>query len=208
MSRYTGAKCRLCRGEGVKLFLKGERCFTAKCAVTKRESLPGMHTWRRGKPSQYAGQLREKQKMKRYYGMRERPFRQLFHRAERAPGNTGEALVVMLERRLDNVVYLGGFASSRAHARQMISHGHFSISGRRVNIPSILVSQDDVIRPREGEETKKLISASLEVSKSREVPAWLQVSEEPLEITVRTSPGRDDISVETREQLVVELLSK
>jgi len=208
MARYVGPKCRLCRREGTKLFLKGERCFTPKCAVTKRETLPGMHTWRHGKPSQYAAQLREKQKVKRYYGMRERPFRRLFHEAERMPGHTGEALVVMLERRLDNVLYLAGFANSRASARQMVCHGLVSVGGHRVDVPSYLVAQDDVIRPKNNEKTLKLVKSNLELTKGREVPAWIQVTEEPPAIVIRALPGRDEISVETREQMIVELLSK
>ena len=208
MSRHTGPKCRLCRREGTKLFLKGERCFTAKCAVTRRESAPGVHTWRRGKPSQYSIQLREKQKVKRYYGLREKPFRHLFHHAERAPGNTGEALLMMLERRLDNVLYLAGFAASRYHARQMITHGHVTVNGHRVDVGSFLVDQDNVIRPKGGEELVRKVKETLETTKYRDVPPWLTVSDDPPEITVRVLPGRDDISVETREQLVVELLSK
>ena len=158
MSREAVTKCRLCRREGMKLFLKGSRCFTAKCAVVKRESPPGMHSWRRGKPSQYSHQLREKQKVKRYYGMRERPFRHLFRQAERARGNTGEAMLIMLERRLDNVLYLSGLASSRPNARQMIAHGHISVNGHRVDIPSFLVGPDDVIKPRDSEEANKQVT--------------------------------------------------
>ena len=208
MSRHTGPKCRLCRREGQKLFLKGERCFTAKCAVAKRESTPGMHTWHRGKPSQYSHQLREKQKVKRYYSMRERPFRHFFHSAERAKGNTGTALLTMLERRLDNVLYLGGLAASRAQARQMITHGHVHVNGHRVDVSSFLVSQDDAITLKDNERTKKLVKQNVELSRGRDVPPWLETVEEPASITVRALPGRDDISVETREQLVVELLSK
>jgi len=208
MSRHTGPKCRLCRREGQKLFLKGERCFTAKCGLAKRETTPGMHTWRRGKPSQYSFQLREKQKVKRYYSMRERPFRHFFHAAERARGNTGEVLLTMLERRLDNVVYLGGLAASRAQARQMITHGHIHVNGHRVDIASFLVKQDDEIKPKDNEKTKKLIKENIELSRVRDVPPWLETTEAPASITVRALPGRDDISVETREQLVVELLSK
>lgn len=208
MSRHTGSKCRLCRREGAKLFLKGERCFTPKCALTKRDSKPGMHTWRRGKPSQYSHHLREKQKVKRYYGMREAPFRHLFHHAERAPGNTGQALLMMLERRLDNVLYLGGFATSRSNARQMITHGHVTVNKHRVDIGSFLVKQDDVIRPKDNEKSRKQVTENIEMTGIRDVPAWLQVSEEPLEITVRALPGREEISVETQEQLVIELLSK
>jgi small subunit ribosomal protein S4 len=167
-----------------------------------------MHTWRHGKPSQYSAQLREKQKVKRYYGMRERPFRRLFHDAERMPGHTGEALVAMLERRLDNVVYLAGFSTSRSNARQMVSHGLVTVNDHRVDVPSYLVSQDDVIRPRAGEKTLKMIQSNVELAKGREVPAWIQVSEEPPGIVVRSLPARDEISVETREQMIVELLSK
>jgi len=167
-----------------------------------------MHTWRRGKPSQYSVQLREKQKVKRYYSMRERPFRHLFQRAERARGNTGEALLTMLERRLDNVLYLGGLAASRPGARQMITHGQITVNGHRVDIASFLVAQDDVIGPRESEKARKLIKEHIELSRVRDVPAWLETVEEPSSITVRALPGRDDVSVETREQLVIELLSK
>ena len=208
MSRHTGSKCRLCRREAMRLFLKGERCFTAKCSVARRDSTPGMHTWRRGKPSQYSIQLREKQKVKRYYSVRERPFRHLFHHAERARGSTGETLLTMLERRLDNVLYLAGFAASRSHARQMITHGHITVKDRRVHVGSFLVSQDDVIRPKASERSIEQVKESLETSTFRDTPAWLEVSEAPPAITVRALPGRDDVSVETREQLVVELLSK
>jgi len=208
MARYIGPKCRLCRREGTKLFLKGERCFTPKCAVTRRESPPGMHTWRHGKPSQYSAQLREKQKVKRYYGMRERSFRRLFHDAERLPGNTGEALVAMLERRLDNAVYLAGFAASRAAARQMICHGLVFVNDHRVDVASFLVGQDDVIRPKNDETTLKLVQGNLELTKGRQLPSWIQVTEAPPGILVRTLPGRDEISVETREQMIIELLSK
>jgi len=208
MSREAVTKCRLCRREGMKLFLKGSRCFTAKCALAKRESPPGMHSWRRGKPSQYSHQLREKQKVKRYYGMRERSFRHLFHQAERARGNTGEAMLIMLERRLDNVLYLAGLATSRANARQMITHGHITVNGHRVDVPSFLVRPDDVIKPKDNEKAKKQVKENLELSKDRDVPVWIETSEEPPAATVRALPGRDDISVETHEQLVVELLSK
>ena len=208
MSRYTGPKCRICRREGMKLFLKGERCFTAKCAVVRRESMPGMHTFHRGKPSQYCTQLREKQKVKRYYGMREGPFRHLFHRAERMPGNTGQALVLMLERRLDNVIYHAGLAASRTLARQMVAHGLFTVGDRRVDVPSFLVKQDDVIKPVNTEKMKKLVKENMEKSGERETPAWIQVTEDPPTITVRALPGREDVSVETREQMVVEILSK
>jgi len=208
MGRHTEAKCRLCRREGMKLFLKGARCFSAKCAVARRESAPGMHTFRRSKPSQYCVQLREKQKVKRYYGMREKSFRHLFHKAEQMPGNTGEALLTMLERRLDNVLYLAGFALGRSHARQMIVHGHIEINGRRVNIPSYLVEVDDVITVHGPDSAKAAVKANREASRDREVPAWLAVTDDPPALTVCVLPGREDISVEVREQMVVEILSR
>ena len=208
MGRHTEAKCRLCRREGMKLFLKGARCFSPKCAIARRESAPGMHTFRHSKPSQYCNQLREKQKIKRYYGMRERPFRHLFHKAEQMPGNTGEALLSMLERRLDNVLYLAGWAMGRSHARQLVAHGHITVNGRRVNVPSYLAEPDDVITVHGGDEAKAMIKANREQTKDRETPAWIAVTEDPLAVTVRTTPSRDDISVEVREQMVIEILSK
>jgi len=208
MGRYTEAKCRLCRREGTKLFLKGARCFSSKCAIVRRENTPGMHTFHRSKPSQYCIQLREKQKIKRYYGMRERSFRHLFHKAETMPGNTGEALLSMLERRLDNVLYLSGLALGRSHARQLTAHGHIRVNGRRVNIPSYLVQMDDVIAVYGPESAQAMIKAVREQTRDREVPAWIAVTEEPLTVTVRVLPGREDISVEAREQMVVEVLSK
>ena len=204
----AAVKCRICRREGMKLFLKGTRCFTAKCAVTKREYVPGMHPFRHGKPSDYFHQLREKQKLKRYYGLRERQFRRFFAEANRMPGNTGEALLIMLERRLDNVLYVAGFAQSRAQARQLIVHGHMTLNGRKVDVPSMLVDTGDVVKPREADNTKAVIGEALEVTKERERAAWLQVTDQPLEIRVLTLPSRDEVSVETREQLIVELLSK
>ena len=208
MGRHTEAKCRLCRREGQKLFLKGSRCFTGKCALARRESAPGMHTFRRSKPSQYCIQLREKQKIKRYYGMREKSFRHFFGKAEQMPGNTGEALLTMLESRLDNVLYLAGFATGRSHARQLIVHGHFRVNDRRVNVPSFLVKQDDVITVHGPDTAKAMVKANRELSHDREVPAWLAVTDEPLSVTVRVAPSRDDISVAAREQMVVEVLSK
>ena len=208
MGRYTEAKCRLCRREGMKLFLKGARCFSAKCAVTRRESGPGMHTFSRNKPSQYCIQLREKQKVKRYYGMREKSFRHLFSKAEQLPGNTGEALLIMLERRLDNVLYLSGLALGRSHARQMITHGRFCVNNRRVNVSSYLVDTDDVITVHGPDAVKAMVKAHREETRDREVPAWLLVSEDPPTVTVRTLPGRDEISVEVREHMIVENLSK
>ena len=208
MSRNTGSKCRLCRREGMKLFLKGHRCFAAKCAVERRDSTPGMRTWRRGKPSGYHNQLREKQKVKRYYGVREAQFRRFFAEAERATGNTGEALLVILEKRLDNVLYLGGLALSRANARQMTTHGMVRVNGRRVDIPSFIVSQDDVITIKDTEKAQKLVKDNVELTQDRDRPQWLQVDPTKPSITVMAAPMRDDVSVEAHEQLVIEFLSK
>ena len=208
MARITGAKCRFCRREGQKLFLKGTRCETAKCAVNRRESAPGVHTWKRPKVSEYGRQLREKQKIKRYYGLLDRQFRVFFHRAERQKGNTGENLVVLLERRLDNIVVRGGFAISRQQARQMITHGHVTVNGHRVDRPSYVVKQGDIIKPKEREKSRKLALESLEISKARAFPSWLQVSLEPPEIKIVQIPTREEVQLPIEEQLVVEILSR
>ena len=208
MGRYTGPTCRLCRREGVKLFLKGERCDSPKCAVNRRNQPPGERRWRRPKVSEYGLQLREKQKVKRFYGVFERQFRRYFAEAERQKGNTGENLLVILERRLDNVVCLLGMAASRAMARQMITHGHIEVNGRRVTIPSHLVKPGDVIAPKQNERTAKLVARALEATKGRAVPAWLEVNPEPLQGRVLRLPAREDVSIDVREQLVVELCSK
>jgi small subunit ribosomal protein S4 len=209
MGRYTGSVCKLCRREGVKLFLKGTRCHTPKCAVSKREYPPGMHPWRRGKPSAYGIQLREKQKLKRAYGVREGQFRRFFAVASRAKGNTGEALLVMAERRLDNVVTLLGFALSRAQARQLISHGNISVNGRRTTIPSLQVREKMVIKPI-GDPVTKLVRENIEQAKaiSNVLPQWLTLKEDPPEGVVERLPRRDEISFDIQEQLIVELLSK
>lgn len=208
MARITGAKCRFCRREGQKLFLKGTRCETAKCAVNRRESAPGVHTWKRPKVSEYGRQLREKQKIKRYYGLLDRQFRVFFHRAERQKGNTGENLIVLLERRLDNIVVRGGFAISRQQSRQMITHGHVTVNGRRVDRPSYVVKQGDVIKPKEREKSRKLALESLEISKGRAFPTWLQVTLDPPEIKIVQLPTREEVQLPIEEQLVVEILSR
>lgn len=208
MARHTGPVCRLCRREGMKLFLKGARCETAKCAISRREYPPGMHSWRRGKFSEYGTQLREKQKLKRAYGLLEKQFRLYFEEAERKKGNTGENLLVLLERRLDNVVYLLGFASSRAQGRQLITHGHLTVNGRRVDIPSYQLRIGDTIEPYNSENSRKNVKEHAEQSAERPMPGWLDRSVDPPKGTVVSLPSRDDISIPIQEQLVVEFCSK
>ena len=208
MGRHTGPVCRLCRREGMKLFLKGARCETAKCSVSRREYPPGMHSWRRGKFSAYGTQLREKQKLKRAYGLFEKQFRLYFAEAERKQGNTGENLLILLERRLDNVIYVLGFALSRAQGRQLIAHGHITVNGRRVDIPSYSVRPGDVIEPYASEKSKQLIRGYLEQSEERQMPGWLERSTDPPKGSVVNMPTRDDVTLPVQEQLVVEFSSK
>lgn len=209
MGRNIGPVCRLCRREGLKLFLKGTRCDTPKCAVDRREGVPGMHQYRRGKPSEYAIRLREKQKVKRYYGVFERQFRKYFEVASRRPGNTGDALMSLLERRLDNVVTRLGFATSRPQARQMVAHGHIIVNGRKVDIPSFLVRPGDVIHVKDREHSRNLANANLAQEGTPPVPDWLErVSTEPPEGRVARLPGTQDISLPSNPQLIVELLSR
>lgn len=208
MARETGPKCKLCRREGVKLFLRGSRCDTAKCALERREYPPGMHSWPRRKFTAYGVHLREKQKVKRYYGLLERQFRMYFHRAERAKGNTGENLVLALERRFDNVVALLGLALSRNHARQLVRHGHFLINSRRVTLPGREISVGDQITVANRERSKTAVLTSLEAAKSRAVPGWLELSTEPLVAKMTRPPTREEVSLPIQEQLIVELLSK
>lgn len=208
MGRHTGPVCRLCRREGMKLFLKGARCETAKCSVSRREYPPGMHSWRRGKFSAYGTQLREKQKLKRAYGLFEKQFRLYFAEAERKQGNTGDNLLILLERRLDNVIYVLGFALSRAQGRQLIAHGHITVNGRRVDIPSYSVTPGDVIEPYASEKSKQLIRGYLEQSEERQMPGWLERSTDPPKGSVVNMPTRDDVTLPVQEQLVVEFSSK
>ena len=209
MARYTGPKCRLCRREGVKLFLKGARCDTAKCALERREYPPGRNVWRRRKITPYGLQLREKQKVKRYYGLFERQFRLYFQRAERAKGNTGENLLLELERRLDNVVACLGFATSRSNARQAVRHGHILVNNRRVTIPSHELQLGDEISVAPREKSKAAIAAACDMTQGRGVPSWLErTSAEPPVGKVARLPSREDVSLPVEEQLVVELLSK
>lgn len=187
------------------LYLKGNRCFTGKCAVKRRETPPGMHTWRRGRRSQYGVRLREKQKLKRWYGVLGRQFERYFGMAERQKGNTGKNLLVLLERRLDSVLYWMGFAQSRAHARQVIGHGHVTVNGRRLDIPSALVKAGDVIAPADRESSKKLFSESIELTKTRVVPSWLETTHEPPSGRVVELPKREDVPFEVNELFVVEV---
>ncbi len=208
MARQRGSVCRLCRREGLKLFLKGSRCFTEKCAIEKRNFAPGQHGKRRLKIQGYGLQLREKQKVKRLYGLLENQFRLTFQEANRRKGVTGELLLINLERRLDNIVYRLGFASSRAQARQLIAHGHVLVDGHRVDIPSFLVKVGQVItlKPKMGK--SPVVLASLEATRARGVPAWLSADPEQGRGTVVTLPRREEITMPIQEQLIVELYSK
>jgi small subunit ribosomal protein S4 len=208
VARYTGPKCRLCRREGTKLFLKGARCATARCAVTRRSYPPGMRAWQRTRHSDYAIQLREKQKLKRSYGLLEKQFRNYFRKAEQMSGNTGENLLSTLERRLDNVVYLLGLATSRAQARQNVGHGHIMVNRRRVSLPGYLVKVQDVIKPDSKEASQNLARQARQANKGRDVPSWLELDEEQLEGRVLNLPTREDVTVDVQEQLVIELCSK
>ncbi len=208
MGRYTGSVCRLCRREGMKLFLKGERCYTEKCAVARRNYAPGQHGQRRPKPSEYGLQLREKQKVKRIYGLLERQFRTYFSKAERRKGVTGETLLLLLEQRLDSVVYRLGFASSRAQARQLVHHGHFLVNNRKVDIPSYLVNLGDVIQIRERSRELEPIKTSLETVEQRGIPVWLELVRGEFKGIVHQLPSRDQITLPIQEQLIVELYSK
>ncbi len=209
MARYRESVCRLCRRESTKLHLKGERCYTDNCAVERRSYPPGEHGRRRkGKLIRYGLQLREKQKVKRIYGILENQFRLYFKKAERQKGITGENLLTMLERRLDNVVYRLNFASSRAQARQLVRHGHLQVDERKVSIPSFLVSEGGVISVAEKSRKLKIIQDALELAKNREVPGWLEIYPEEFKGKVIRMPTREDITFSVQEQLIVELYSK
>jgi len=208
VARYTDSVCRLCRREGLKLFLKGERCYTDKCAIERRNYPPGEHGQGRVRFSEYAVQLREKQKVKRMYGLLERQFRRYFEMAERSRGITGEALLQLLERRLDNMIYRMGFATSRAEARQLVRHGHFAVNGRTVNIPSFLLKSGHVITVREGSRNVARIQEALAQAERRGVPDWLEVQREAFTGRVKALPTRADLTMPINEKLVVELYSK
>ena len=208
MARYTGAVCRLCRREGQKLFLKGERCYSAKCALARREYAPGQHGQGRKKVSEYGLQLRAKQKARRYYGVIEGQFGEYFDMAERKAGITGENLLQILESRIDNVVYRIGFAASRKEARQLVRHGHFTVNGKRVNIPSYLLKADDVVSVANNLRTTDKFKAVAEANSAHPIPKWLDVDKENLTAKVINLPAREDIDLEVDEQLIVELYSK
>jgi len=211
MARYIDSVCKLCRREGEKLYLKGTRCDSPKCAVERRKTAPGMHGMKRGKLSEYGLRLREKQKLKRFYGILERPFRRFFELATRSPTNTGEQLLVLLERRLDNVIHRLGFAMSRAAARQLVTHGHVQVNGRRCNIPSFLVKANDVISIRDRKESREMVKLSFSQNPPA-CPDYLQrTSEEPPEGKVLRLPSRDDVDPRIKhinEQLIIEITTR
>ena len=206
MARYTGPSCRLCRREGQKLFLKGERCYSTKCAIDKRNYAPGQHGQGRKKVSDYGLQLREKQKAKRFYGVLESQFKQYFEKAARKPGITGENLLTMLETRLDNVVFRMGLAASRKEGRQLIRHGHFTINGKKVDIPSLIVSEGDVIKVKENSVNSPKFKELKEAAVN--APGWVSVDFEKLEGKIMSYPTRQDIDIPIEEHLIVELYSK
>ena len=208
MAKYTGADCRLCRREGCKLFLKGERCLSSKCAIERKAAAPGVHGAARKKPTEYSLQLREKQKVKRSYGLLEKQFKKYYNMAENMKGIVGENMLSLLERRLDNVVYRMGIGSSRAESRQIVNHGHITVNGKRVNIPSFLVSVDDVIAVRENKKDTAIIKMNLEGNSARPVPAWLEKDAEKLSGKVVRLAAREDIDLAVEEHLIVELYSK
>lgn len=209
MSRYIGASCRLCRREGQKLFIKGMRCFTPKCAFERRDTPPGMHGRRRGKRSEYNIQLREKQKVKRMYGMQEKQFSLFFGRAQRMEGNTGENLLVLLETRVDSVVYYAGFATSRAMARQLVNHGLVTVNGKKMTIPSRRVKEGDVVGCKDKESAQRVMSESLdELGEGYVVPAWITLDRQAKTATITRMPIREDVSMPINESLIVELYSK
>ena len=208
MSRYVDAQCRVCRREGCKLFLKGERCYSDKCSVSRRNYAPGDHGQKKSKLSEYGTQLREKQKTKSYYGVGEKQFRKYFEMASNKKGVTGENLLQILESRLDNVVYRLGFGSSRAEARQLVNHGQFEVNGRKVNIPSYLVKAGDEISVREIKKDNATIKANVESNATRPTPAWLERNNEKLSGKVIRLASREDIDIQLEEHLIVELYSK
>lgn len=208
MARYSGSVCRLCRRENLKLFLKGERCYTDKCAIERRNYPPGQHGQGRPKFSAYSIQLREKQKVKRMYGLLESQFRRTFAQAARIRGITGEALLVLLERRLDNVAYRLGFASSRADARMLVRHGHILVNGKRVTIPSYVVRAGDVVSVKEQSRQLGRVISSLDGAQRRGAPEWVEVDREAFSGRIKVLPTRGDITAPINEKLIVELYSK
>lgn len=208
MARYTGPVCRLCRREGMKLFLKGDRCYTGKCAIDRRAYAPGQHGQSRGKkPTEYGIQLREKQKVRRIYGVMEKQFRSYYDKANRQKGMTGENLLRLLERRLDNVVFQLGFATSRPEARQLVRHGHFTVNGRRVDIPSFLVRVEDVIAVKEGSKSSPRLKEILSTL-DRTPPKWMSLDANAATGTIVALPAREDIQLPIQEHLIVEKYSR
>jgi small subunit ribosomal protein S4 len=208
MARYTGPVCRLCRREGTKLFLKGDRCFTDKCAVDRRPYPPGQHGQRRTKFTEYGIRLREKQKVSRIYGVLERQFRRYFAEADRVKGVTGENLLSLLERRLDNVCFRLGFAATRAEARHLVRHKHVAVNGRTVNIPSFRVKVGDKIEVREASRKMTRIASALDAAERRGIPSWLELNREAFAGTVKSMPVREEITLPIQEQLIVEFYSR
>ena len=208
MARYTGSVCRLCRREGLKLYLKSDRCYSDKCAIERRDYPPGQHGQNRPKYSDYAVQLREKQKVKRIYGVLEKQFRKYFEKADKAKGITGEILLLLLEKRMDNMVFRFGFAGSRNEARQLVRHNHFLVNGKRVNIPSYQMKQGEILEVREKSRKIAKIGESLEAVARRGVPHWLELDKESMKGRVISMPSREDLTMPMKEQLIVELYSK
>lgn len=208
MARYTGAVCKLCRREGSKLYLKGDRCYTDKCAVGRRTYAPGQHGQSKKKLSNYGVQLREKQKVRRIYGILEKQFRAYFEEAERIKGVTGENLLRLLETRFDNVVYRMGFGESRAEARQLVRHGHFTVNGKKVNIPSYQIKVNDLIAVKATSKASEKLKELAENSASKTAPQWLSINPEMMEARVISLPTREDIDIPIEEHLIVELYSR
>jgi small subunit ribosomal protein S4 len=208
MGRYTGASCRVCRREGQKLFLKGDRCYMAKCAIEQGHPAPGMHGMRRSKLSDYGVQLREKQKLRRMYGLQEEQFHFMFERAQRQRGITGEKLLQMLEMRLDNLVYRFGFAPSRKAARQFVTHGHLTVNGRKADIPSMILKEGDKVQVRDRAHSREYAGRWMDTAESRGISPWLTLNKAAFEGAVARIPSRDEIAPIVNEQLIVELYSK
>lgn len=208
MSRYTGPVCRLCRTEGTKLFLKGDRCYKEKCGLTKRNSKPGQHGTRRGKMSDYGIRLREKQKLRRFYGLNESQFSTVYEKASKLSGQTGHNFLQLLERRIDNIVYRLGFGVSRSQARQLVCHGHFVVNGRKLDIPSALLKPGDVISVSASSREKAILKENAEVAATRAIPTWLSFNVDAMSGQVVTIPDREQIEVPVNEQLVVEFYAR
>lgn len=208
MARYTGPLCRLCRREGEKLFLKGTRCYTEKCGLERRKYPPGQHGQSRGKLSDYGVQLREKQKVRRMYSIMEKQFRQYFHKASRMKGVTGEVLLQLLERRLDNLVYRMGLALNRREARQLVKHGHFLVNGKKADIPSYILKAGDIIEVKESSRGIQAITESLSISEHKGFPEWVEVDAKSLKGKLVRIPSRDEMQLPVQEQLIIELYSK